>query len=308
MFPIQAQFNWLIALGWLGLAAVGFLLSRANRGTQFWALWFFVCLLPVLQIVPFPIWVADRYLYIPLVGGLMLVSRFLFGVLERLPRPSLRWALQTGVLAAVFSLAWKTHAHLPVWRDDLTLWEATTPTCIKSPYCNMELGLTLLQNGQTERGMRALIRSVELGGRSQMLERLGDAYTLTAQDYRQAVIAYQMAAGQEGPRRGSEIHGKLARVHYLSGNLDAAKEAVEQGKQLSPTDPGVWIANGFVLWKEGKWDEARVSLRRALALAGGTPNSARFFTEFMGRPAEVGQILADLRSSQDGPPSQLDAR
>ena len=40
------------------------ILYRSSREYQFWQLWFIAFLLPVLQIVPNSIWVADRYLYI----------------------------------------------------------------------------------------------------------------------------------------------------------------------------------------------------------------------------------------------------
>jgi Flp pilus assembly protein TadD len=298
MFPIQSSFNALIALGWAGLAAVVFLLSRASRSIQFWALWFFVFLLPVLQIIPFPIWVADRYLYIPLVGGLVLVSRFCLAALQRMASPWPRWAMQGAMLGAVLLLAWKTHAQLPVWRDDLSLWSATTPTCDTSSYCHLNLALALLRNGQRELGVQHMLRAVEIRPSWRVLERLGDVYTLTLRDYRQAQIAYHMALEQTGPKGSPEIYGRIARAYYLAGDLEETTRVLEAGKRNNPNDLGLWIIDGFVRWRQGNLDEARSSLRRAVAMTGGSVNPAQFFTEFLGNPREVGRMLSSLRSSE----------
>ncbi|HEY7616364.1 MAG TPA: glycosyltransferase family 39 protein, partial [Terriglobales bacterium] len=117
MFPAQEQLNWLVALGWAGLLAVALLLLRTSRSTQFWALWFVVFLLPVLQIVPFPIWVADRYLYIPGIGLFVLVGRLFSHAWDRAVSPGLRWSLQCAMVAAIVVLGWRTLDHLPAWRN-----------------------------------------------------------------------------------------------------------------------------------------------------------------------------------------------
>lgn len=130
-----------------------------------------------------------------------------------------------------------------------------------------------------------------------MLERLGDAFTLAVHDYPRAIKAYTLAVQEEGRSPVTDVYGKLGRAYALSGDLNAAKHTVEVGKSINPNDLGLWITEGFVLWKEGDWEGARYSLRRSLAMAGGTPNSAQFFGEFFADAALVGRMLADLRSS-----------
>ncbi len=295
MFPAQEHLTWLVVLGWAGLFALAGVLVRSNRRTQFWGLWIFVFLLPVLQIVPFPIWVADRYLYIPAIGGFVLIGTWFFRAWESVRRAWLRWALGFAMAAAILLLAWRTERQVPVWTNDLTLWTATTQTCMMSAYCHMNLSLALLQDGQRERGIREMLRASELRQGPRVLERLGDVFTQAAHDYRQAVIAYNMALQQTGPSPISAVYGKLARAHYLAGDLEEAKRVIETGKTVNPNDPDLWIADGFVKWKEGDWDEARLSFRRSLGIARRTSNTAAFFTEFLGRPGEVGKMLSDLR-------------
>lgn len=300
MFPAQLHWSWIVTLGWAGFVALAGLLLRAPRRIQFWSLWIFIFLLPVLQIIPFPIWVADRYLYIPAIGGFVLISGYFFQAVDRIGRWPRR-TLETAMLSATLLLAWDTYSHLPNWKNDLTLWSATTPTCMTSAYCHMNLGLALLRAGIADQGMKEMIQAVEIRPSRRTLERLGDAYTLTAHDYRQAVIAYNMALEITGPSPVSEVYGKLARAQTLAGDMKSAANVIALGKKINPNDPNLWIANGFFLWKQGNWQEARLSLRRALAMVGGNAQPAELFSEFLGQPAEVKRMLLDLRSLRAGP-------
>lgn len=277
-------------LGGLGL------LHRSSRSTQFWSLWFLALLGPVLGIIPFGIWVADRYLYIPAIGMFVLWSRLFFWLWERCAPIWRRWAWESAMGAVLIAFAWHTHHHLPLWRGDLVLWEATTQTCQTSAYCHANLGLSLLQEGKTERGVKELIRAVEIRAAPRYLIDLGDAYTLSARDYRQAVIAYKMAFESRGPYLTAEFYAKMARAYVLEGELDKAARAIQTGLQINRGEPTLWVINSFLQWKRGDWEEARQSLRRALVMTGQTSNAAGFIYHYWGDPAEVGRLLADLRS------------
>ncbi|HWP83960.1 MAG TPA: glycosyltransferase family 39 protein [Terriglobia bacterium] len=294
MFPVEEGVTALVVLGWLGLAAMSLFLFRAGRRIQFWGLWIFVFLLPVLQIIPFNIWVADRYLYIPGIGGFVLLSELLLWLRGRLRERAAQWGLEAAFASALLLMGWQTYRHVPIWTNDLTLWAATTPTCMTSAYCHTNLGLALLQSGQTEQGIEELRRAVEIHPHPGYLELLGDAYTMAAGNYPEALRAYQEALNRSGQEPGKAIFGKVARAHLLAGNLPQAAQAIEAGKKFNPQDPGLWIAAGIWEWKSGNTAAAREAIQKALLLSGGTPNPAGYLTEFWGKPAEVGQFLAEL--------------
>ncbi|MCZ6753414.1 MAG: glycosyltransferase family 39 protein [Acidobacteria bacterium] len=296
MAVIYEDFNWVLGVGWCAVLGIFWLLYRSNRSTQFWGLWFFVFLAPVLQIVPFPIWIADRYLYIPAIGMFVLGSKLFFLVGDRFARlwQRLGWEMVMG--AVLLAFAWHTQNHLPVWSNNLTLWAATTQTCMTSAYCHNNLGLALLRNGKTEQGVKELIQAVEIRAHPRYLTYLGDAYTLGVKDYRQGLIAYNMALEQGGSYITAEFYSKLARAHYWAGNPDQAIRAMEAGKNLDPNDPSVLVIDGFLKWKQGNLEDARQSLRTALILTGQTSNPAGFLYRFWGDAGEVGRLLSDLRS------------
>jgi tetratricopeptide (TPR) repeat protein len=88
--------------------------ARSMRRWSVFALaWFFVCLAPVVQIVPHPTVRADRYLYVSALGIFVLVAMLLH---------KNRAAFTTiGPLSAV-CLAGLTLARIPDWHDAKTLW------------------------------------------------------------------------------------------------------------------------------------------------------------------------------------------
>ncbi|MBI4464602.1 MAG: glycosyltransferase family 39 protein [Acidobacteria bacterium] len=297
MFPVQTEWTAPLVLAWAGLLTLGWFLYRAPRTVQFWGLWFLIFLAPVLQIIAFPIWVADRYLYIPAIGAFVLGGRFFFQVVDWL---AVRWkqrAWEVAMSAVVVVFAWQTQNYLPVWRNDLALWEATAKTCPTSPFCRCNLGLALLQKGEIERGVKELIRAVEIRPAPRYLVNLGDAYTLSLQDYRQAIIAYEMARQTGGPYLTADFYAKLARAYILAGELGKARDALRQGGQVNPRDPRLWTVNAFLHWKQGNYEEARRSVQAVVSLTRHGSNLGGLLFYYWGNAGQVGQLLADLRSA-----------
>jgi len=253
----------------------------------------------VLQMVPFPIWVADRYLYIPVIGAFVLLARWFFQVWEKLPSLRGQRSLEALAGAVLLLFAWQTRSHLPVWKNNLTLWTATAKNCPSSAYCHCTLGLALLQAGQVEPGMRELIRAVEIRPVPRYLIFLGDAYTVNVRDYRQALLAYQMALEQGGPEITAEFYAKLARLHLWRGDWESARQALAAGARLDSDDPHLLIAESFLHWKQKDLEGAAGSLRQALEVTGQQAAAADFVHASWRDAAETQQLLSDLRNVLD---------
>jgi hypothetical protein len=108
VFPVSLDFSGSLAALWAALLALTGFLLRSNRGVQFWGLWFLVFLAPVLQIIPFGIWVADRYLYIPAIGLFVLASQFFFQLMDRWGRVWHRWSWEAAMGLILLVFAWRT--------------------------------------------------------------------------------------------------------------------------------------------------------------------------------------------------------
>ncbi|HSP96751.1 MAG TPA: glycosyltransferase family 39 protein [Candidatus Dormibacteraeota bacterium] len=111
-----------VALAIAGLLALGALtawLAARRRPEAFWLLWFIVTLAPMLNIVPFPTLMQDRYMYLPLVGVLAAPALALDAALRAPLARRLAAALAAGAVLACIVVS---EQRIAVWHDELSLW------------------------------------------------------------------------------------------------------------------------------------------------------------------------------------------
>ncbi len=296
MLRIYESPNWVVAVSWFSLLALLFILYLSPRNIQFWGLWFVVFLIPVLQVLPNPVWVADRYLYVPAIGAFVLLSKLFFWVLDGIGNLWPRLAWEAGMLAVLLTFTWQTYQHVPVWRNELTLWTDAMNHCPTSALCHARLGKALLRAGYSDLAIKEFVRAVEIRPSPQYLIYLGDAYTDDAGDYQRGLAAYKTAR-ESGPLP-LFYWAKVAKAYYLSGDFKEATRIIEAGQKLDADDPGLLLVNGFVQWKQGNREQARRALQRLMALNTLYPRTpdaaAKFINHYWEHPAEAGQLLADL--------------
>lgn len=300
-FPVQPSFTWVVGLAWAGLALMALFLLRAGKDIQFWVAWFVIFLLPVLQFVPFPIWVADRYLYIPLVGGSVLLARLILWAWDRFHTTTERRVLAAACGLSLVVLAWRTHVQLPIWRDDLSLWGGTTPKCQQSAYCRSSYGLALMSAGKLQQGGDELVEAVRLRPVPLFLGYLGDALTISARNYPEAVKTYKLALQNVGnPRedpfgpRNGVLYAKLARAYMKQGQLDLASQAIHVGAAHDLRNPVLATADVFLQWKLGDMTAARGSLEAVSNMTGERSNFVPYMDRFWADTPETKQMLRDV--------------
>ncbi len=112
-----------------GLVAAGFVVYRHSKAISFGIGWFFITLLPVANLVSIYNPIAERYLYIPIVG-LCLVVPTLFSILagKWFARPAAATAAtlvpMVGLLGVCAAL---TMARNPDWRWPMPCRESSSP-------------------------------------------------------------------------------------------------------------------------------------------------------------------------------------
>jgi tetratricopeptide (TPR) repeat protein len=303
-FPVQQFFTWVVGLAWAGLGLMGYFLYRAGKNVQFWAGWFLVFLFPVLQFVPFPIWVADRYLYIPLVGGCVLLAKLVFWGLERMESRVYRRALVSAVGLILVLLAWRSQVQLEVWRDELSLWSSAMNKCGRSSaYCHSSYGLALMAAGKTQQGGNELVEAVNISPTPVFLGYLADALTLNARNYPEAIRMYKLAlkdAGKPGEdpyglRNGSML-AKMARAYMKQGELDLAAQAIRLGAAYEFRNPLLATADTFLQWKRGDLQAARGSLDSVSLMTGKWDNPEPYLNQFWADAGETRRMMRDVLS------------
>ena len=295
MFRVHTVFDLAVAVSWAALIGLLWVLYRSPARVQFWQIWFYAFLFPVLQFVPNPIWVADRYLYIPAIGGFVLASILFFHLLDRLRGTAARIALEAAMAGLVIAFACLSVSYLPAWRNNLTLWKDALKTCPTSAFCHHTFGVELLSDGYGGLAAQELYKSVQLRPDPNYLVDLGDAYADGTKEYPKALLAYQTAI-KLGVHQLPGLWARLAKVYYHSGQMEEATRALDAAGQDASRDPELLTIRAFVLWRLGNLEASRAAISRALAGArastSGRLSEANLLRTYWGSADEASQLLA----------------
>lgn len=136
---------WAPVIWITGAACLFWLLARRISGPvlSFGLSWFFLGLLPALNIVPTGILVAERVLYLPLFGLAFLITAWWDR--ESAARPWLRFA----PLPLLLVMAAASAITVTRWRDEETLWRSTIAAHPRSPMAHVWLGQQVLRQSHS---------------------------------------------------------------------------------------------------------------------------------------------------------------
>ncbi|MFT3787925.1 MAG: hypothetical protein QM770_17435 [Tepidisphaeraceae bacterium] len=138
----DALFGWPVMQSAFVLAAVyGLIFLKDHLRGRVIALalaWLLLTFFPVSNIIPSGVVVAERTLYLPVLGVCVLIAATLSALLK--PRVAI------GVLAALVLVGVvQSNRVVYSWRDDLTLWRTTVAAHPRSPQSQLLLGKALLR-------------------------------------------------------------------------------------------------------------------------------------------------------------------
>jgi tetratricopeptide (TPR) repeat protein len=182
-----------------GVIFSGFALLKRNKLAAFAILGYFVMLLPVSQIIPHHEFVADHYLYLPIMMFGLLVGLAIDQVALR--RPAALKPAYAALGVAVAALGFLTIVHNRDWKDEFSLWEANYRAVPNSP--------------------RAAVN-------------LANEYIDARGDLQKAEYYFKQALVVD-PNYES-TYTALARLYLAQGRLDSAEEIIAQG--LAVCDAG----------------------------------------------------------------------
>jgi len=140
---------------WIALfcfLAVMIALFHRSKVLFFWFAFFVIFLIPVLNIVPLPIMMANRYLYISQVGIWVMLSEFVirFATLLR-PYRLAQVATWGSISLWLLFLGYQTFQTTKVWKNSYTLWTDTIEKNFFDGVAHYNLGLWLHNQKQSNR-------------------------------------------------------------------------------------------------------------------------------------------------------------
>lgn len=182
--PVSSFGDWRWMAGLSALAVVTGLVWRFRRYGWLPAawIWWLVMLLPVSNIIPIAAIMAERFLYLPMVGVSLLAGWF-FGGLS----PKFRVGLASVVLLLMAVLTMKRALE---WREPGIFWSTEVSRSPWSPIAHNNLGQHYYRQGDLARAERCFSKALEIHpGLASARASLGDVYYHSGR-YRLAVEQY----------------------------------------------------------------------------------------------------------------------
>lgn len=225
---------------------------RKNRYIFFWGLLFVIALAPTLT--PFRLnWiVAERYLYLPILGILAIVGLGFEKLSHKVKPKQLGIVLLALVLLA---LSLRTIIRNIDWKSEDNLWVATGKTSPSSPNTHNNLGDVYGRHGDKEGALREFSKAIELK------PNYGDAYHNLANTYRElgqidkALENYQNAI-KFNPNLW-QSHQNIAAIYFADMEYDKALGNIQKAIQISPKNINLYNNLGIIYLSMGQKDKAK---------------------------------------------------
>jgi tetratricopeptide (TPR) repeat protein len=223
--------------------------------------WYLVMLLPVIGLIQVGLQAhADRYMYLPQIGLLLMVSwtvTEVFASRSRFAKTLLPIAATTIVVSAC--TAW---TQVSYWRNGESLWRQTLAVTSKNFIAHNAFGLFLLDHNRLEEAIREFEKSIDAR------PSYADAHSnlgivlIAKGEFDSAIIHLQEAI----QLRPNEPKGHFNLGTILAQNGDADGAMAEYQKAID-SDPGYAEAHygfGNTLYEKGRIDEALSHYEQAL--------------------------------------------
>ena len=225
-------------------------------------LWYLLALVPAIGIIQVGRQgMADRYVYIPLMGIFAAVVWAAAECLNSRILPPLLAALSAGVVLAYASV---TLIEIGYWKNSYTLFEHAVSVTRENGTAELNLGEALTEQGQAglaEPHFRNAIRYAPgLGVAHYDLATILQRQDRTAE----ALDQYQQALPRmSDPLELAQTHNNLGVLYKGRGEYAKALEQFELAVQLNPNEVNSYLGLGLVHFELGQTDQAMASFTQA---------------------------------------------
>jgi hypothetical protein len=300
-YPRSGPALWQLILAVAVLALVSGFLWWKRSHTYLWVgwCWFFGTLVPVIGLIQVGNQaMADRYLYLPMIGVLVVV---VWGVLDLVDYECLGLAVRivaaVVIVGALVGLTWRQVGY---WRSGYDLWSHTLAVTKDNSLAEGNLGVAFMNLGREEEGL-AHFRNAARIEPNDPTTRFNLAAVLQSRgELPQAMTEYasviQLVSGNANAVGNSRLladaFANLGTLYSETGDFGKARETYRQALQIdpfaldgligkfyqyvavSPTGNGyLWLAE--MLEQAGRTKEARAAYERALKLEPGLVEAER---------------------------------
>jgi len=255
--PFIVSFLLLIATG-----VIAYRLFSYSRVLCFYLLWFFVALLPVMNIVPIENIMAERYLYIPLAGFCMLGSQLLNFIPASFTKPNFLKSYSLPLIVVILvGFSGQTCSRARIWFDELSLWSTTIINSPQSSRAHNNLGVLYKKMGFMDAAIQEYETAIKIRpDYSEAHGNLGNAYM----DKDVSVVDKLIA---------SAVHKNLAKAYADEGYFKGAIAEYKKSIAISPFNEIAHFNLGVTYGKLGLTSNAEIEYENALRINGNNPHA-----------------------------------
>ncbi len=308
--PTQGWPEWQLALGVILLVGISVSVVARFRREPYLAVgwfWFLGMLVPVIGLVQVGSQgMADRYMYLPIIGLLVCVT---WAIAESLGRTlEIRIALRGMALICVAACAWLTRTHIGYWQDDIRLFSRAVEVTRNNSAAHFNLGTALGKQGKIEEAVAQLQKAVAAApGNVNAQYSLGFAY-LNQNKAAEAIVQFERTLAAEPDHFRARYY--LGTTLLTLGRAAEAESHLREAVKLMPDAAGTHLGLGRALAAQNKLPEAvqqfdaavrlqpdpetYFNLGLAWSLQGRQEEAARAYREALKLAPDSVQALNDL--------------
>jgi tetratricopeptide (TPR) repeat protein len=273
---------------------------------RFAILWFFINLLPVLNLSAFgqEFMLQERYVYIPSVGFSLLIALALTRIpIENWIGTTSRRAAQAAAIALVcLVLAGKTFAQNQVWKDDVALYTHAEEVAPDQAIGHFILGHYYIKMRMTDRAIEELERCMELDPKNRAaINNLATLHLLRFESGKdRADVDRAIALCDQGLRLDEEqpmLWDALGHAYAYDTdrtNFPFALKCFNRALKMMPDNPLINLHAGATLLKSGDFARATRYLELARDLQPDLPDTYKFLAEIYVRNGQIKEAVDTL--------------
>lgn len=206
--------------------------KQNNKATMFGALFFLISLIPVYNIIPIANPFAERYLYLPAIGSMMVIGSFFTLAGEYRSKIVLRPYI-SGIFFIIFVIySIDTIKRNTAWKDDYSLWANTVSTKTGTNRAYNNLGIAYAKQGRYDEAMRAFLTVLRRDPADVMAHNnIGLVYYKTGM-LEEAMKEFNIALSLNPSY--SESHSNLGNLYLDKGLKEKAIKEFQKALETSP--------------------------------------------------------------------------
>lgn len=158
---------------------ISILMVKKSKAISFGIFWFLVTLLPVSNIIELYNPIADRYLYIPIIGFAIILTEIINYIASKIQEKNIKRQAKTTkvnkyseinlsytkiafVLIIFIFYSFNTINRNRIWQNDLTLWMDTSIKSPNNPRALLNYGIKLVEIKKYDEAEKELIKVIKL--------------------------------------------------------------------------------------------------------------------------------------------------